>query len=139
VNGLSVLPEDENHITSFNEDENLSRFEKSQGKIIYSLFSDYKEKSMQMSTNNLLKIETHLHELLSHINILLLTPDQHSETLLEVFSEVTLDSLYSSLINKFGSHFVEINIDQEAQVLNQVSRIISTVEKKKIDRNRGKE
>jgi hypothetical protein len=77
--------------------------------------------------------------LLSHINILLLTPDQHSETLLEVFSEVTLDSLYSSLINKFGSHFVEINIDQEAQVLNQVSRTISAVEKKKIDRNRGKE
>lgn len=47
---------------------------------------------MQMSTDNLLKIETQLHELLSHTNILLLTPDQHSETLLEVFSEMTLDS-----------------------------------------------
>ncbi|ORE10111.1 hypothetical protein BCV72DRAFT_39498 [Rhizopus microsporus var. microsporus] len=92
ASGLDVT-ENKNHITSFNEDENLSRFEKSQNKNIYSLFSDYKEKAMQMSADKLLKIETHLHELLSHTNILLLTPHQHSETLLEVFSETTLNSL----------------------------------------------
>lgn len=92
---------------------------------------------MQMTAERLLKIETSLHELLSHTNILLLTPDQHSETLLEVFSEVTLNSLHSSLVNTFDSRFEETDIDQEVQVLNQVSRIIAAVEKKEIDRSKA--
>ncbi|KAI7861429.1 hypothetical protein BDF14DRAFT_1711995, partial [Spinellus fusiger] len=68
-------------------------------------------------------------------NILLLTPDQHSKTLLEVFSEVTLNSLHSSLINKFDSHFKETDIDQEAHIVSQISRIIAAVEKKEIDQS----
>lgn len=58
-----------------------------------------------MSADELLKIATNLRELLSHTNILPLTPDQYSETLLEVLSKVALNYLYSNLVNKFDSRF----------------------------------
>lgn len=84
-----------------------------------------------MSAGELLKIEINPHELLSHTNILLLNPDQHSETLLEVFPEVILDSLHSSLVNKFDSRFEKADTNQEAEVSSQVAKTIVAVEKKK--------
>lgn len=91
-------------------------------KICHGSFSDYKKKAFQISAGELIKIEANLHELLSHTNTLLLNLDQHSETLLEVFPEVVLDSLHLSLINKFDSRFEKADTDQEAQALNQVAK-----------------
>lgn len=96
----------------------MSRFEKSQDEDIYSLFSNYKEKTIQMSNEHHLNIKTHLHELFSPPNIFLLARNQHSKTLLKAFSEVILNSLHSRLTNKFDGHFKETDIDYEAQVLN---------------------
>ncbi|KAI9353944.1 hypothetical protein BD770DRAFT_445279 [Pilaira anomala] len=104
-------------------------------KNVYNLFNIYKKKAIQMASNDLFKIETNLHELLSHTNILLLSPDQYSETLLEVFSEETLNSLHSRLTNTFNNRFIEIDNNEELRVLNEVSKAIDAVEKNKIDRS----
>lgn len=126
-----AVTENRDDMISFNEDKNLSGFEISKDDSIYCLFSDHKKKAMQKSTDEFRKIETNLHELLSLIDIFLLTPDQHSEALSKVFPQKLLNSSHSSLVNQFNSRFEETDTDREAQVLNQVSKIIAWVEKKK--------
>lgn len=88
----------------------MSRFETATDGNIYILFKSYQAEANKLSNAGLMKIETHLHEILYLTNILVLAPNQHSQLLLESFSANTLDQLHQSLLNQAK------NIKKEASI-----------------------
>lgn len=62
-----------------------------------------------MSTRDLLKLETNIHELLALTNILLLGPKQSSKLLLNIFSEQFIDTIYETPLNKIKTNTKDVD------------------------------
>ncbi|KAG2225791.1 hypothetical protein INT45_011459 [Circinella minor] len=70
------------------------------GMDIASAFNNYKLAVNGKTADNLLPIETHIHEILALSNILLLCPNQHSNLVLEYIPEEVLLSFHNSLLGE---------------------------------------
>jgi hypothetical protein len=97
------------------------------------LFDEYKNKARDMSTRNLLKLETNIHELLALTNILLLSPKQSSAWLLDVFSEQSINTIYETLLNQIKAN----TKDLEDSVCMKIARIVNSVESRKLKKCDG--
>ncbi|ORX44079.1 hypothetical protein DM01DRAFT_1193825 [Hesseltinella vesiculosa] len=67
------------------------------GSNIVDLFATHRHKALAMATAELFPIESTLHEILALSHILLICPNQHSDSLIVVFTCDTLESLSSTL------------------------------------------
>lgn len=121
----------------FNPYKDLSRFETAEDGNIYKLFDIYQAEATKLSNVGLMKIETHLHEILSLTNIIMLAPNQHSELLLKVFSVDTLNLLYHSLFNHMTNNkkVTSTTDDKFEEIVVKMSRIIQAVEDNKMTRS----
>ncbi|KAI7901437.1 uncharacterized protein BX663DRAFT_562340 [Cokeromyces recurvatus] len=122
----------------FNYHEYLSRFETEQDRNMYELFDIYEAEATEVSSNvGLMKIETHLHEILSLTNIMLLAPNQHSELLIEVFSVDTLNLLHQSLLNHIKDNKRETSTtnDKFDEIIIKMSRVIQAVDDNEMTRS----
>ncbi|KAG1045273.1 hypothetical protein G6F43_011302 [Rhizopus delemar] len=117
--------------------EDLSRLETSQDGNVYKLFDIYQAEATKLSNVGLMKIETHLHEILSLTNILMLAPNQHSELLLDDFSEDILNQLYHSLFNHMMNNKKETSTtnDKVEEIVIKMSRVIQAVEDNEMTRS----
>lgn len=95
---------------------------------ITRLFVEYKNKARDMSTGDLLKLETNTHELLALTNILLLSPKQSSTLLLDVFSEQSINTIYETLLNKIKAN----TKDLDDNMCMKTARIVNSVESRKL-------
>ncbi|KAI7898112.1 uncharacterized protein BX663DRAFT_526241 [Cokeromyces recurvatus] len=97
------------------------------------LFDEYKNKARDMSTKDLLKLETNIHKLLALTNILLLSPKQSSALLLDVFSEQSINTIYETLFNRIKAN----TKDLDDSVCMKIARIVNSVESRKLKKCDG--
>ncbi|KAG0756626.1 hypothetical protein G6F61_009097 [Rhizopus arrhizus] len=70
------------------------------GMDIAGAFNNYKLAVKGKTGDNLLPIETHIHEILALSNILLLCPNQHSDLMMEYIPEEILCPLHTTLLGE---------------------------------------
>ncbi|KAG1146719.1 hypothetical protein G6F37_004966 [Rhizopus arrhizus] len=105
--------EAESQVTAiFNPYKDLSRFETAQDGNIYKLFDIYQAEATKLSNIGLMKIETHLHEILSLTNIIIL------------FNHMTNNKKATSTTN-----------DKFEEIIVKMSRVIQAVEDNKMTRS----
>ncbi|KAI9254089.1 hypothetical protein BY458DRAFT_521456 [Sporodiniella umbellata] len=88
------------------------------------LFTKFKQAVAQISTDHLFLIESSIHELLSLSNILLLAPEQHSQLVINIFTEEILHDLDSYLLKECLDPMQDMSND----VFTKWSRIMNNVE-----------
>ncbi|KAG2228730.1 hypothetical protein INT48_001164 [Thamnidium elegans] len=96
----------------FNPYKDLSRFETAEDGNIYKLFDIYQAEATKLSNVGLMKIETHLHEILSFTNIIIL------------FNHMTNNKKVTSTTN-----------DKFEKIIVKMSRVIQAVEDNKMTRS----
>lgn len=120
-----------------NSYKDLSCFENAEDGNIYKLWDIYQAEASKLSNVGLMKIETHLHEIPSLTNIIMLTPNQHSELFLKIVSVDTLNLLCHNLFNHMTNKkkVTGTTNDRFEEKIVKKSRVIQAVEDNKITRS----
>ena len=98
------------------------------GTNISTLFMIFQQKVVDITASALLHMETSIHETLALSHVLLLAPQQHSQLMIDVFTEEILDALTENLVN--GS--LKLKLDTGDDICGKVFRIIDSVQMRQL-------
>ncbi|GAN03205.1 hypothetical protein MAM1_0035d02656 [Mucor ambiguus] len=99
------------------------------GTNISTLFMIFQQKVVDITASALLHMETSIHEALALSHILLLAPQQHSQLMIDVFTEEILDALTENLVHES----LKLKLDTGDVICGKVFRVIDSVQMHQLD------